>query len=46
MQLQMIVMFMLLAATSISVLLAVELGTARLFNQHAQLIPVAGVTET
>jgi putative ABC transport system permease protein len=45
-QLQMIVMFMLLAATSISVLLAVELGTARLFNQHAQLIPVAGVTET
>jgi putative ABC transport system permease protein len=38
-QLQIVVMFMLLAATSISVLLAVELGTARLFNDRAQLIP-------
>jgi putative ABC transport system permease protein len=39
-QLQMVVMFMLLAATSISVLLAVELGTARMFNHNAQLIAV------
>jgi putative ABC transport system permease protein len=38
-QLQMIVMFMLLAATSVSVLLAVELGTARLFNERAQFLP-------
>ena len=37
-QLQMIVMFMLLGATSVSVLLSVELGTARMFNRHAQLI--------
>ncbi len=37
-QLQMVVMFMLLAATSVSVLLAVELGTARLFNKNAQLV--------
>lgn len=37
-QLQMIVMFMLLGATSVSVLLSVELGTARLFNDRAQLI--------
>jgi ABC-type iron transport system FetAB permease component len=36
-------MFMLLAATSISVLLAVELGTARLFNERAQLIYPHGV---
>ncbi len=40
-QLQMVVMFMLLAATSVSVLLAVELGTARLFNNRAQLVPSA-----
>ena len=38
-QLQMIVMFMLLGATSVSVLLSVELGTARLFNRRAQLLP-------
>jgi len=38
-QLQIVVMFMLLAATSISVLLAVELGTARLFNARGQLVP-------
>jgi putative ABC transport system permease protein len=38
-QLQMIVMFMLLAATSISVAVAVELATARLFDAHARLIP-------
>jgi putative ABC transport system permease protein len=37
-RLQIVVMFMLLAATSVSVLLAVELGTARLFNDRAQLI--------
>ena len=37
-RLQIVVMFMLLAATSVSVLLAVELGTARLFNARAQLI--------
>ena len=41
-QLQMIVMFMLLGATAISVLLTVELGTARLFNRRAQLIPASG----
>ena len=40
-QLQMIVMFMLLAATAVSVLLAVELGTARLFNSRAQLVAPA-----
>ncbi len=40
-QLQMIVMFMLLGATAVSVLLAVELGTARLFNRRAQLIAPA-----
>ena len=40
-RLQMVVMFMLLAATSVSVLLAVELGTARLFNARAQLLPAA-----
>ncbi len=40
-QLQMVVMFMLLAATSVSVLLAVELGTARLFNKNAQLVASA-----
>jgi putative ABC transport system permease protein len=40
-RLQMVVMFMLLAATSISVLLAVELGTARLFNAQAQLVSAA-----
>lgn len=45
-QLQMIVMFMLLAATSISVLLSVELGTARLFNDRAQLIPVRASSES
>ena len=39
-QLQMVVMFMLLGATAVSVLLTVELGTARLFNERAQLIPV------
>lgn len=44
-QLQMIVMFMLLGATSISVLVAVELGTARLFNAEAQLIPARGMTD-
>jgi putative ABC transport system permease protein len=44
-QLQVIVMFMLLAATSISVTLAVELGTARLFNEDAQLIPAAAATD-
>jgi putative ABC transport system permease protein len=38
-QLQMIVMFMLLGATAVSVLLTVELGTGRLFNERAQLIP-------
>ena len=43
-RLQMVVMFMLLAATSVSVLLAVELGTARLFNGRAQLIPARGTT--
>ena len=37
-RLQIVVMFMLLAATSVSVLLAVELGTARLFNARAQLV--------
>lgn len=37
-QLQVVVMFMLLAATSVSVLLSVELGTARLFNDKAQLV--------
>ncbi len=39
-RLQIVVMFMLLAATSISVLVAVELGFARLFNDRAQLVPV------
>ncbi len=38
-RLQIVVMFMLLAATSVSVLLAVELGTARLFNANGQLVP-------
>lgn len=37
-QLQVVVMFMLLAATSVSVLLTVELGTARLFDESAQLV--------
>jgi putative ABC transport system permease protein len=40
-RLQIVVMFMLLAATSLTVLLAVELGTARLFNTRAQLVPAA-----
>src|SRR5204862_532771 len=39
-RLQIVVMFMLLAATSVSVLLAVELGTARLLNARGQLIAV------
>jgi putative ABC transport system permease protein len=43
-QLQIVVMFMLLAATSVSVLLAVELGTARLFNARAQLVSAVGPT--
>ncbi len=45
-QLQMIVMFMLLGATSISVLLGVELGTARLFNSDAQLIAAQRETDS
>lgn len=45
-QLQMIVMFMLLGATSISVLLGVELGTARLFTADAQLISAGRTTDT
>jgi putative ABC transport system permease protein len=45
-QLQIVVMFMLLAATSISVLLAVELGTARLFNARAQLVTMTGAPAT
>jgi putative ABC transport system permease protein len=40
-RLQMVVMFMLLGATSVSVLVAVQLGTARLFNARAQLVPAA-----
>ena len=43
-RLQIVVMFMLLAATSLSVVLAVELGTARLFNARAQLIPARPTT--
>ena len=38
-RLQIVVMFMLLGATSVSVLIAVELGSARLFNDRAQLTP-------
>ncbi len=38
-QLQMIVMFMLLAATSLSLVVAVELSTARLFDPQARLLP-------
>jgi Integrase core domain len=37
-EVQILVMFMLLAATSVSVLRAVELGTARLLNARAQLV--------
>jgi putative ABC transport system permease protein len=43
-RLQIVVMFMLLAATSVSVLLAVELGTARLFNARAQLVHATPTT--